>query len=94
MKNPTMSAIPEKAKDAFWAVVEDCLVEIFGLKKQDAHQKSIGLRTRVEVPQPGIFNEIFYHAEPFYVACDIAGKELDVSSYQSQYDNLLSRHNW
>ena len=96
MTNPAVFTIGTKAKDAFWNVVEDTLVEIFGLPRHDAHQKSIGLRVRIEAPLPGIDPscEIFYHTEPFYVACNIVEKELDPAHYDQQYEAILHRHNW
>ena len=83
-----------KAKDAFWDVVEESLVEIHGLAKPDAHKRSMDLRTRIESPPTGMSSDIFYHAEPFDVACDIAGRQLDLSQYRLQYDLILNRHNW
>ena len=96
MTNPTVFTIGNKAKDAFWNVVEDTLVEIFGLPRHDAHQKSRDLRTRIELPLPGIDNlsEIFYHNEPFYIACDIAEKELDPVHFDPRYEAILKRHKW
>ena len=96
MINSTVFTIGKKAKDAFWNVVEDSLVEIHGLPRHEAHQRCMDLRTRIESPAPGIgtLSEIFYHAEPFYVACDIAEKDLEPSQYESQYDAILERHNW
>ncbi len=86
--------IDPKAKDAFWEVVEDCLVEIHGLSKPDAHKRSMDLRTRIESPPTGMSSDIFYHDEPFDVACDIVGRQLDLSQYRPQYDPILNRHNW
>ncbi len=83
-----------KAKDAFWEVVEDCLVEIHRLAKLDAHERSMDLRTRIESPPTGMSSDIFYHAEPFDVACDIAERQLDLSQYRLQYNHILNRHNW
>ncbi len=96
MINSTVFTIGKKAKDAFWNVVEDCLVEVHGLPRQDAHQRSMDLRTRIESPLPGIgiSSEIFYHADPFDVACDIVGNQLDILQYFPQYDPILERHNW
>ena len=86
--------IDQKAKDAFWDVVEDCLVEIHGFHKAVAHKRSLDLRTRIESPPSGMSSDIFYHTEPFDVACDIAGSQLDFSQYRRQYDPIASRHNW
>ena len=61
-----------KAKDTFWEVVEECLTTIHGHAKLVAHGRSLDLRTRIESAPLGMSSNIFYHAEPFDVACDIA----------------------
>jgi hypothetical protein len=86
--------IDQKAKDAFGDVVEDCLVEIHGIPRPAAQKRSLDLRARIESPPSGMSSEIFYHTEPFDVACDIAGKPLDLSQYRPQYEPIASRHNW
>ena len=86
--------IDPQAKDAFWHVVEVCLIEIHGLSQSDAHGRSMALRARIESPPSGMSSDIFYHAEPFDVACDIAGSQLDLSQYRQQYEPILSRNNW
>lgn len=86
--------VDQTIKDAFWGAVEDCLVEIHKLRRPVAHHKREELRKRIESPPPGISSVLIYHAEPFYVACDIAGNQLDLSYYRPKYDAILSRHNW
>ena len=86
--------IDSKTKDVFWEIINECLVEIHGLSQREAHKRSLDLRTRIESSQAGISSDIFYHAEPFDVACDIAGKQLDLSQYRPQYEPILNRHNW
>lgn len=86
--------IDPKVKDRFWDVVEDCLVEIHRFSKHDAHKKSLDLRARIESPPSGMASDIFYHTEPFDVACDIAGSQLDLSQYRPQYNPIASRHHW
>ncbi len=82
------------AKDAFWQVVKDCLIDIHGLSPSEAQKRSRDLRAEIESPPQGLSSDIFYHAEPFDVACDLAGNQLDVLQYRSQYDLILDRHNW
>jgi hypothetical protein len=86
--------IDSQAKDAFWHVVEECLIEIHGLSQPDAHGRSMALRARIESPPSGMSSDIFYHAEPFDVACDIVGSQLDLAQYRPQYEPILSRNNW
>jgi hypothetical protein len=83
-----------KAKDTFWKIVEECLITIHGLTKPEAYRKSLDLRTRIEAAPAGMSSDIFYHAEPFDVACDIAGNQLDASQYHQQCEPILHRHHW
>jgi hypothetical protein len=97
MESPMINENPpimESQKIEFWSVVRDCLVGIHRMSASDAEQKSKDLRRRIELPPPDISSEIFYHAEPFDVACDIAETYLDLQSYRDPYDQILARHNW
>jgi hypothetical protein len=85
--------IQKKTKDSFWEVVEDCLIEFHDFSKRNAQERSAKLREKIEHPPKGMSSDIFYHAEPFDVACDLAEKPLELSSYWAQYEELLNRHN-
>jgi len=86
--------IDTKAKETFWEIVAECLIAIHGLAKPEAHRRSLDLRTRIESAPAGMSSDIFYHAEPFDVACDIAGRPLNAAQYRQQYEPILHRHNW
>jgi hypothetical protein len=90
--HPRDQASWERGKEAFWGVVQDCLVEIHDLPKRQAATLAAGLRKRIETPPPGVVGEIFYHAEPFDVACDLAQRRLNIRDHARQYSALLSRH--
>lgn len=83
-----------QTKDAFWGVVEDCLVEIHKLAHVDAQARVSNLRNKVDQPPVGLSSEIIYHDEPFDVACDLANKRLSLPQHRNQYDAILQRHNW
>jgi hypothetical protein len=87
-----------QATDEFWSVVEECLQEFHHLSPVDAVQKTRELRRKLKFPPPGLpadlASEIIYHDEPFDVAGDLAGRRLDLDQHRSQYDAILSRHNW
>lgn len=86
--------IDARAKDAFWTVVEQCLVQIHRLGLSDAQQKCRELRDQIESPPTGMSGDMFYHSEPFDVACDLADKSLDLSEYRSGYEAILATYNW
>jgi hypothetical protein len=74
--------------------VEDCLVVLHHLAPADARMRTNDLRHRAENPPPGLRGDLIYHTEPFYVACDLADNQLDPSAFRTQYDQILSQHNW
>jgi len=86
--------IDTQAKETFWEVVAACLIAMHGFAKPEAHRRSLDLRTRIESAPTGMSSDIFYHAEPFDVACDIAGRPLDAAQYRQQYEPILHRHHW
>jgi hypothetical protein len=87
-------ALPPRSKDDFWDVVEDCLRGFHNLPSPRAKQLTNGLRGTIENPPPDISSDIFYHAEPFDVACDLAGQPLDLEPHRQEYDLILERHKW
>lgn len=82
------------AKNDFWMVVEQCLVQFHGSQRPDAHERAMELRQRIESPPNDMSTEILYHAEPFDVACDIANQPLDLAEFRQRYDEILLDHNW
>jgi hypothetical protein len=86
--------IRQQDKNAFWTVIEDCLVEIFGLMRPDALFRSQKLRDVIEATPDRRHGAIFYHTEPLDVAHDIAGRQVDLSQVQEKYQAILARHNW
>jgi hypothetical protein len=92
--------IDPAARDAFWLVVEDCLVQFHHATRPNASSKTQNLRTKIESSTTPLANELIYHDEPFYVACDIAGLhdigEQDALLQQNQvaYQSILIAHQW
>lgn len=82
-------------KEAYWAIVIDCLERFHGFTHRQALSASRDLRDVIESPRyqdappPGYDSELFYHNEPFYVACDVAGRELDLHEHRAEYDMLV-----
>lgn len=86
------SVIDSKAKEIYWRVVKDCLVQIHGLKLEEARARASELRERVESPPEGISSDLFYHDEPFYVACDLAENQLEVDAFAGVYDRIRAQY--
>lgn len=78
----------------FWSIVNDCLVEFHKLTPQKAQYRTRRLRDRIESAPRSTPMVIFYHSEPFDVACDLAERQLDFIEFRKQYECLLKRHGW
>ncbi|MBI3025158.1 MAG: hypothetical protein HY618_03850 [Candidatus Tectomicrobia bacterium] len=80
-------------RESFWKVVEKCLQQFHGFQQEIAKEKCRTLRGRLgkELPEENLDPEIVYHAEPFYVACDIARKQLNLRRNREEYDKILGQ---
>lgn len=96
-----VASVPAKLKDAYWRVVTDCLVEFHGLHQMEARRRVKELRARIESPpadpqMAALYSpelaDLFYNAEPFYVAEDITGQQLDEEAHRLQYQAIRRRH--
>ena len=86
-----MSMVQAGVASNFWATVEDCLVQFHHLEREAAAEKVTALWRRLpksEGTDPS-FDDMIYHAEPWYIACNLAGKELPLPQYHSEYEGLL-----
>jgi hypothetical protein len=79
--------IPHDEAEAFWAVTVDCLVEFHRLAPEEADARVASLRERLA--RSGA-RTMVYHAEPFDVACDLAGVELDRTPVEMEYERMLA----
>lgn len=97
MINPqylNLSLLDPHTRNEFWEVVKECLIEWHGLSQFDALQRSYDLRKQIETPPPGVISDLFYHNEPFQVACEMTGQQLDLAQYRTSYEAILQRHGW
>lgn len=82
------------ARNEFWQVVEDCLVDLFNQPRQQAREAWLSLAQHVESTPQRLPSDTFFHAEPYDVACDIADKEPDIIAALRDYNAILISHNW
>lgn len=76
--------IPKAEQDRFWSVVRQCIRKFHSRCTRSTMPKATRLRKKVN-GMPLEQMELFYHAEPFDVACDLAGNPLDVKDYLDEY---------
>ncbi len=80
----TSAVIPKDEQDHFWSVVRQCVRRFHSRCASSTLPKATRLRKKV-TGMPVEQMELFYHAEPFDVACDLAGHRLDVRKHLSEY---------
>ncbi len=80
--------IDESAKNEFWTVVQECLVSFFGFDSEKAAKVIKCLREKAEPS-----GDIFYHAKPYDIACDIANREPS-EKHLEKYAAMLGEHGW
>ena len=79
----TSKVISGDSQEHFWRVVRRCLKEF--------HQASQGVLTRVSRLRQRIDKapieeiEMFFHGEPSYVACNLAGHHLNIEDFLERY---------
>jgi hypothetical protein len=88
-------SLTEIDKKAFWEVVNECLLKFHKLNANEAGERIEKLRKTIKEPPGGADEDLFYHAEPFDVACDLAGKPLTLTkARRKEYDCILECRNW
>ena len=79
-------------RDAFWRVVRECLTRFHHLTEVDARDRVSLFRQHLDDAPADVPTDMVYHAEPFDVACNLAGNELDRIAFAKEYEELLDRH--
>ena len=88
-------SLTEIDKKAFWEVVKECLLKFHKLDANEADERIEKLRKAIKEPPGGVDEDLFYHAEPFDVACDLAGEPLALTkTLRKKYDDILKCRNW
>lgn len=91
----------------FWAAVEECLVQFHNLQRCDAASRVTSLWKRLaDIPSPPSdaaeneiekldersFDEMIYHAEPWYIACNLANEEIPLDPHRTAYEQILKQN--
>ena len=79
----TSKVISCESQEHFWRVVRTCLRE-FHHADRPAFARLTRLRQRIE-EAPLADLEMFFHSEPFDVACNIARREIKVEDFLARY---------
>lgn len=76
--------IPKDEQDHFWSVVRQCIRKFHARRASSTLAAATRLRKKVN-GLPVEEMELFYHAEPFDVACNLADNPLDVKDHLGKY---------
>ena len=76
--------IPKDEQDHFWRVVRECIRKFHSGCASSALAAATRLRKKVN-GMPVEQMELFYHAEPFDVACNLADNPLNVKDRLDEY---------
>ena len=78
----------------FWTAVEDCLLTFHDFERDAAADTVTGLRRRLP-KGPTVkceklsLEDMIYHSEPWYIACNLAQQELSLTQFQESYESIL-----
>ncbi|MBY0526552.1 MAG: hypothetical protein K2R98_24365 [Gemmataceae bacterium] len=75
---------PDDARGHFWSVVKECLVQFHQRQPGAARAQVKQFRKKVD-NLPAEQMELYYHSEPFDVACRLAKHPLSVKAYLTRY---------
>ena len=76
--------IPKDEQDHFWSVVRQCIGRFHARCASSTLAEATRLRKKIN-GMPVDQMELFYHAEPFDVACNLADNPLDVKDHLVEY---------
>ena len=79
------------AQERYWRTIHDCLTALHHWSPAQTDDAIARLRKRLAVREDPDFPVMIYHAEPFEVACDIAGQQLDYAAHREAYEAILHR---
>ena len=84
LRMKSSQVIPRAAAEHFWFVVRGCIREFHAKRSAPALGKATRLRKKVERLAAEEM-EVFYHGEPFEVACRLAGRSFGVEDHLERY---------
>ena len=79
---------------SFWKVVANCLVDFHNFKDKQAKKAVMNYRKNLKNSLTKSSFELVYHEEPFALANDIAGVQLDIAKYRKIYLSILNHHSY
>lgn len=82
----------QQVRDAYWALVRECLTRFHGLSKAEARRRVTDLIHDMEHAPEGIDTDVVFTNEAFDLASDLAGRELELGPRLDEYLAMMARH--
>jgi hypothetical protein len=81
----------------FWSAVQDCLVEFHQFDRERAAENVTAAWRRIpweqeRKPTHPSFDDMIYHAEPWSIACNLAGNDFPIGPNEPQYRQILRQN--
>ena len=80
--------LTKQDRDAFWNVVRDCLIDL--LREQPREAVIAVNEYRAQIDAEDSTYDVFYHSEPFDIACAIKG--IDERKAEDLYFQLIEKY--
>lgn len=97
---PSASMVEPQVAESFWAVVKECLIQFHGFSHVAAVARVADVRSRLDQLASSSSEEIkrgertfdgmIYHEEPWYIACNLAGKEIPLTPNRAAYEQIIA----
>jgi hypothetical protein len=80
---------PLQAGPDYWYAIERCLTDFHGWDPARAHQRVDRFKAYLAPFRSEDEDDLILHENPFYIANNMAGRDLDASLYHERYTTLF-----
>lgn len=77
------SQVTLQEQQQYWNFVVECMCTFLGYSKRKAQREAFAFRTSLleKCRRAGCVEDLVYHEEPYQIACDVAGKDVDQNNW-------------
>ncbi len=86
-----MGYLTQPLRDAYWALVKECLIRFYRVSESDATKRVAGFLREMENAPEEIDTDVVYNNEAFHLAGDLIGRELDIRPFWEEYVATMDR---
>jgi len=86
-----MGYLTQPLRDAYWALVKECLIRFYDLGEPEATKRVAGFLREMDDAPGDIDTDVVYNNEAFHLAGDLIGRELDIRPFWEEYVAMMDR---